>query len=169
MWFKSLRLAVGQVIDQLIVANARFDAIEEHLSQQIIRQEGMIRWLEETMRADKMTLVTTTATARQLETRLAAADRDFEWARQRINMLEHERAQLITRLLATPTTPPMHFDVPTIEPKRRESSRESDGPSVGAGTPLDDDAATRLHALFPPDMFRDARESDDPEPTLPVV
>jgi len=165
----SLPRLVAQLNERLTVTHAQHGAIFDLLQKQLADQAATIAFLTDELSKTKIAAAGQRAELRQTEQRLAAAERDFEWARVRLNGIEVERAELIRRLIDAPqpSGPPLHFPSPMIESKLQAPTVMSAGTAASAnGTAMPDDPDARMNALV--DLFRDERESgDDDEPTLP--
>lgn len=150
---------------QLEVTHAAQAATFDLLKHQIEQQAATIAYLTDELSKTKIAAAAQRANLAQVEQRLAAAQRDFEWARVRLNGIEVERADLVARLIDR-GGPPTHFPAPIIESKLQPPNVMPGGPPVqGAGTAMPDDPESRLHALV--DLFRDERDDDESEPELP--
>lgn len=157
---------LAQLIALLTTANARNEAIFDMLKRHLDDQRATIAFLTDELSKTKIAAASTRAELRQTEQRLAASERDFEWARVRLNGIEIERADLIRRLIEPQAGPAMHFPSPMIESKLHPPIAMADGPSVdGAGTALPDDPKAHLNALV--DLFRDEREAADDDSPMP--
>lgn len=135
-------------VDALRSCVTRFTAVETHLSGQLSDQRVMLEWLRDAFTETKMSLVGMTHDRNQERERLLNVQRDFDWARLRINQLEAERATLLARVM-NPTVITTHFAAPELQPS----------PSVRPekGTELD----AQLRELFGGTLFEDARDADD--------
>ena len=154
-----------RLVQQLEVTHAAQTATFALLTKQIEQQAATIAYLTDELSKTKIAAAAQRAKLAQVEQRLAAAQRDFEWARVRLNGIEVERAELIGRLIDR-SGPPTHFPAPMIESKLQPPPVMPGGPPVqGAGTAMPDDPESRLHALV--DLFRDERDDDESEPELP--
>ena len=151
--FTALRTQLSGVIADLRTTTDRFDAIERHLERTMADQHRTLEWLREEFTAAKMSLVGLTHDRNQERERLLNVQRDFDWARLRINQLEAERATLLARVL-TPQAP-MHFAVPTLQPA------ETDRPEKP------DELNAQLRELFGGGaLFEDIRGEDDDDADL---
>lgn len=168
MLFSSLQRLLVQLTERLTIATAQQGAVFELLQKQLADQAGTIAFLTDDLSKTKIAAAAQRAELRQTEQRLAAAQRDFEWARVRLNGIEVERAELIRRLIdTTPNGPPMHFPAPMIESKLQAPPVMAGEPATANGTAMPDDPMARMSALV--DLFRDEREAEDgpDEPPLP--
>lgn len=161
MWFSQLTRLLETVTRDLAETITHFRTLERYSTAELSLARETNEFLRREMTEAKMGLVTASTERRQLELRLAASERDFEWARMRINQLERERGELFSRILDGSTGPSMHF-VPTIEPKLSGRPTEPPTGGISAGTPLDD--ASRIAALINADIFADEREAEPDEP-----
>lgn len=154
-----------RLTQQLEVTHAAQAATFALLTKQIDQQAATIAYLTDELTKTKIAAAAKRAELQQVEQRLAAAQRDFEWARVRLNGIEVERAELIGRLIER-SGPPSHFPAPMIESKLQPPNVMAPGAQAdAAGTAMPDDPTQRLHALV--DLFRDERDADDGEPELP--